>query len=185
MFPNLSKITVHPNRLWEPGCWSIFNFLDLNPDWSPCDHQQQQRQDQGHQLRRISLVGNIKDPLKVLLQLMIKFPGLESIKVGYNVYVNSIIEQVYEFFNHQKPWLCLVTLTHLDLQLMVYKDDDAMTQFFRQLQTLEQLKSLVLDTQLIQWAKSRLSPGSNWNASGFFYFHSVTDLSIQVSCQRN
>ncbi|KFH73149.1 hypothetical protein MVEG_00370 [Podila verticillata NRRL 6337] len=81
MFPNLNDIVVHPKSFWGPGYWSIFNFLDLNTDWSPCG-QQQQRQYQEHQLKRISLVGNISDPLKVLLQLMIKFSGLESIKVG-------------------------------------------------------------------------------------------------------
>lgn len=70
-------------------------------------------------------------------------------------------------------------LTHPDLHLMAYKDDGDFVWFFRELQKLERLKSLVFPVHQLRTEKSLLLPTSD-GLSRFFYFDSVTRLTIRI-----
>lgn len=119
----------------------------------------------------------------MLLHLMTQLPRLQLIKVGSFLHSNlGDIERGHELNDVRfKSWLCLATLTHLDIAWMDYKDDEEMAWFVQKLQALERLTSLVLGMGPVRRAKSILSPGPIRVTKGFFYFPSVTRVTIDIN----
>lgn len=174
LFPSLQEITVHPSTFPDREGWPLFDFCRLNPGPNLYGPQQQQHPEQRPQLIHIDLVGSFKNPFEVLLQVLIQFPGLESIKIG-RIGERFSKQPSYDLNVHKKPWLCLGTLAHLDLNWMPDEYIHDMGWFYQQLQTLERLTSLVLPMEHVRWAYRRRRI-----RDPVFYFHSVTRFRIGI-----
>lgn len=178
MFPNLQVLVAHPKSLQDPGFQKLVSFDTLDADQDP--GIQQTRSERRPQFKHIELVGDLVWPLEVIVHSLIRFPDLESIKVGRHVHVETWNQKPnFESSLYLKPWLCVASLTRLDLHGVVYKDDDQMVWFFRKLQTLEQLSWLVLPIQHLRRAQNILaSKRATWEAYGFFRFPRLEKLTI-------
>lgn len=178
MFSNIQDIVAHPESSQDPGFQKFVTFdtLDVNQDspGAPLKRCPEQRQP-----KHLEIVRDLVWPLEVLVQVLIRFPHLESVKVGRRGYIETGEKKSsFQPSLYHRSRACVVSLTHLDLNGIVYEDYDQMVWFFRRLQTVDRLSSLVLPIQHLRHAQYNFVIRSAHDGGRFFLFPRLERLTI-------
>lgn len=183
MSPNLR--TIHVNNVMFRDDQQLLNFMEpdqgsLQPHWSS-------------QLLHIKICdSSLLEPLKALVGALTLHSGLESIVFGLGRTPPGCARPVVHVDLFEKPWLCLDSLTSMDVSLLPF-EDNMTAWFFQQLQQLRRLQRLVVGSEQLRLLMM-LSSGAgdmSWRKGegassppltitpGLFYLPTVNTLRIQ------
>lgn len=178
--PNLE--TIHFDQLRFSSEPPLLDFMD--------ESDQTKR---SPQLRQFALTRcQFHNPLEVLVAVMTRYPGLVCITIGQDQHGKrdqghsrpQVRPRLFSL-----PWLCLDTLTRMDIACTPITDQDEFVWFFRQMQQLRRLQRLTIASQHLTNAvtySTELRSGSEELSSTdlsssrrFFFLPAVRSLCIR------
>lgn len=151
MSPNLEEISLYDVDLGRHP-----RLLDFSGEGQEDNSKNAQRQSFA-QLKRVTVSTRQPECLKVLIYFMATFPNLQHVRVSSNSWlyetgVGENVDVIVHFDVFAISWLCLSTLTSLDVAQVTFHSHAWFVWFVQRVQSMERLHTLKLGLDHVRTA---------------------------------